>query len=390
MIHPGKRVVVTCSALGAALVAPPAASAAVDPGLRPVIDALTCRKQCQAIDAGAPGSLVQVSGPNVGAVTKVILLGRPGARDDKTVAAMPTSPTSTLITIPAGARTGPVRAITSEGMRSARSSRRLMVGRPGSKPRRGSLLQARADVRRVTGETVPSVSFYLRSARAQDVAVDVLRNGQTVAHWDVPAVPGGSVQSIAWTTAGQPEGRYTWRVWPKADADAAAAMAPSKAGGGAAAPTTATAAANVRGPAFYVVRHVFPIVGPHDYGGAAGRFGAGRDGHSHQGQDVFAKCGTPLVAVSSATIKTNDREGRAGNYIVLAADDGVDYAYMHMQSPSPLKKGAKVTAGQRVGLVGDTGVASGCHLHFEIWPAPGWYSGGSPIDPLPILKSWDV
>jgi murein DD-endopeptidase MepM/ murein hydrolase activator NlpD len=121
----------------------------------------------------------------------------------------------------------------------------------------------------------------------------------------------------------------------------------------------------------------------------AGRFGASRGGRTHQGQDVFAKCGTPLVAVTGGTIKFSGEQSLAGNYIVLKADDGFDYAYMHLREPSPLKRDDTVTAGQRVGNVGDTGDAVGCHLHFEVWPAPGWYSGGSPIDPLPILKSWD-
>jgi len=384
-----QRLVVTCSAFAAALAAPAAAEAAADPKLRPVVEAITCRTACQAIDAGAAGSVAQISGQNVGAITSVILLGRRGKRDDKLVTALPVSATAALITIPSGARTGPVRAITSAGMRSAASARRLMIGRPGGGPRPGRMLQARADIRRVVAGSTPSVSFYVRSAQPQDVAIDVLRNGQVVAHWDVPAVPGGAVHSVTWTATDQPEGRYTWRVWPKADADASAAMAPSRAGGGAAAPTTATAAISAAGPPFYVIRHVFPIAGPHDYGGAAGRFGAGRGGRSHQGQDVFAKCGTPLIAVSGGTIKASTSQSLAGNYIVLTADDGVDYAYMHLRERSPLKKGATVTAGQLVGHVGDTGHAHGCHLHFEVWPAPGWYSGGSPVDPLPILKSWD-
>jgi murein DD-endopeptidase MepM/ murein hydrolase activator NlpD len=143
------------------------------------------------------------------------------------------------------------------------------------------------------------------------------------------------------------------------------------------------------GPSFLVVRHVFPIAGRHTYNLRQGRFGTGRAGHTHQGQDVFAACGTPLVAVTGGTVKMNAVEGNAGNYVVLAGDDGVDYAYMHLRERSPLKKGATVTAGQPLGAVGDTGDAVGCHLHFEIWPAPGWYSGGAPIDPLPALRAWD-
>jgi len=46
--------------------------------------------------------------------------------------------------------------------------------------------------------------------------------------------------------------------------------------------------------------------------------------------------------------------------------------------------------GQPIGFVGRTGDATACHLHFEMWPAPGWYTGGSAVDPLPSLKSWDV
>ena len=43
----------------------------------------------------------------------------------------------------------------------------------------------------------------------------------------------------------------------------------------------------------------------------------------------------------------------------------------------------------RFGFATDTGDAQGCHLHFEAWKAPGWYSGGSPVDPLPMLTAWD-
>ena len=44
-----------------------------------------------------------------------------------------------------------------------------------------------------------------------------------------------------------------------------------------------------------------------------------------------------------------------------------------------VRTGQRVFTGQALGEVGDTGRASGCHLHFELWSAPGWYQGGSPV-----------
>jgi murein DD-endopeptidase MepM/ murein hydrolase activator NlpD len=128
---------------------------------------------------------------------------------------------------------------------------------------------------------------------------------------------------------------------------------------------------------------VFPIAGRHTYGDG---MGAGR---GHQGQDVFARCGTPLVALYDATVQYKAFQSRAGNYVVLQTADGASYAYMHLQSPSPLKRGQLVSAGDPVGKVGQTGRASGCHLHFEQWSAPGWYEGGKPVDPLPLLRRLD-
>ncbi|HEV2062201.1 MAG TPA: M23 family metallopeptidase, partial [Solirubrobacteraceae bacterium] len=128
---------------------------------------------------------------------------------------------------------------------------------------------------------------------------------------------------------------------------------------------------------------VFPIAGRHTYGDG---MGAGR---GHQGQDVFARCGTPLVALYDATVQHKASHSRAGHYVVLQTADGSSFAYMHLQSPSPLRRGDVVFAGDPVGRVGDTGRASGCHLHFEQWTAPGWYEGGTAIDPLPLLKSLD-
>ena len=130
---------------------------------------------------------------------------------------------------------------------------------------------------------------------------------------------------------------------------------------------------------------VFPVQGKYDFGTEVNRFGGGR---GHKGQDVFATCGTPVVAALSGRVTLAKWQDRAGNYVVIKASDGTGQAYMHLQRPASVEKGQTVTAGEPIGLVGDTGRASGCHLHFELWTAPGWYEGGEPIDPLPALRQW--
>jgi murein DD-endopeptidase MepM/ murein hydrolase activator NlpD len=132
---------------------------------------------------------------------------------------------------------------------------------------------------------------------------------------------------------------------------------------------------------------VFPIAGPHDLGRSiANRFGGGR---GHEGQDMFARCGTPLVAAHEAKVARAEYQGAAGNYVVLAERDGEALAYMHLRDPALVEVGDRVSAGERVGFVGDSGRADGCHLHLEHWTAPGYYTGGAPVDPLPWLERLD-
>lgn len=138
-------------------------------------------------------------------------------------------------------------------------------------------------------------------------------------------------------------------------------------------------------------RHIFPVRGPHNFGSSGSVFGAPRGDHRHQGQDVAADCGTPMVAPAGGTVVTRSYQaGGAGYYIVIRArSTGQDYVFMHMQTPGPLATGDKVLTGQEIGRVGTTGSSTGCHLHFERWGQPGWYQGGAPFDPLPGLKYWD-
>jgi murein DD-endopeptidase MepM/ murein hydrolase activator NlpD len=139
--------------------------------------------------------------------------------------------------------------------------------------------------------------------------------------------------------------------------------------------------------------HRFPVVGPHTFGGEGSRYGADRDGgkRKHQGQDVSAAEGTPMVAARGGFVRTvaNQPSG-AGVYIVIrGAGESRDYVYMHLVEGSPtVKAGDTVRTGQLIGKVGNTGASSGPHLHFEIWQG-AWQAGGTPIDPLPLLQSWD-
>lgn len=136
---------------------------------------------------------------------------------------------------------------------------------------------------------------------------------------------------------------------------------------------------------------VFPVQGLHSFGGPDNAFGAPRGGHVHQGQDVFAACGTKVVAVHPGFVRSNDfQAGGAGYYMVLHSNlTGQDHVLAHLKGPSWAAAGTPVYAGQQIGKVGATGDAVGCHLHFEMWTSPGWFKGGVPYDPLPSLVYWD-
>lgn len=129
---------------------------------------------------------------------------------------------------------------------------------------------------------------------------------------------------------------------------------------------------------------IFPIRGAHElwegFGGA----------RNHGGADIGAACGTPLVAALPGRVESSKYEPRAGNYLVIDVKGvDADIIYMHMREPSPLQVGQLVSAGQPVGNVGDTGNASGCHLHFEYWTGEAWL-GGEAIDPVPYLSQWEA
>lgn len=128
---------------------------------------------------------------------------------------------------------------------------------------------------------------------------------------------------------------------------------------------------------------VFPVRGSYSYWDG---FGASR---GHQGVDVGARCGTPLVAALPGKVTRRATHSAAGHYVVIKVKGlNADIVYMHLAGPAQVRPGQSVGTGQPVGAVGDSGNASGCHLHFEYWIGRYW-RGGSPVDPMPHLREWE-
>ena len=85
----------------------------------------------------------------------------------------------------------------------------------------------------------------------------------------------------------------------------------------------------------------------------------------HQGVDLSANSGTPIVASRGGTVTTATYGNSAGYYVTINHGDGFSSIYMHM-SNYIVSAGQTVSQGQTIGYVGKSGVASGYHLHFGI------------------------
>jgi hypothetical protein len=113
-------------------------------------------------------------------------------------------------------------------------------------------------------------------------------------------------------------------------------------------------------------------------------FGDPRDGgkRDHEGIDIFAPRGTPVVAVAPGVI-TAVRSTAIGGHVVWQRDDtrGVTYYYAHLHEQA-VRTGQRVAAGDRIGTVGNTGNARSTppHLHFAVY-RPGQIA----LDPVPFL-----
>ena len=110
----------------------------------------------------------------------------------------------------------------------------------------------------------------------------------------------------------------------------------------------------------------------------ADTWGASRSGgRSHEGVDLIASAGTPLVAVVSGQAEMRS-SSLGGNSVRILGDNGDYYFYAHLSSYAGSSR--RVSQGEVIGYVGMTGNTSVNHLHFEVHPG-----NGSPVNPYPYV-----
>jgi murein DD-endopeptidase MepM/ murein hydrolase activator NlpD len=134
----------------------------------------------------------------------------------------------------------------------------------------------------------------------------------------------------------------------------------------------------VRPPAHYGGgKFLWPVVGGNNY--ISQYFHAG-----HYAIDIAGDYGSKVVAVGDGTVEFAGWKNNGGGYQVwIAHGDGLFTTYNHM-SAITVGTGETVTRGQQVGKTGQSGNATGPHLHFEVWRGPVW-NGGTRVNPLLYL-----
>ncbi|MEE1833848.1 M23 family metallopeptidase [Streptomyces sp. SP17KL33] len=100
----------------------------------------------------------------------------------------------------------------------------------------------------------------------------------------------------------------------------------------------------------------------------------------HTGIDFPVSYGTPVMAATDGTVRTQWNSAY-GNMVIVTAKDGTETWYCHL-STYKVASGTTVKAGDTIAYSGNSGNSTGPHLHFEVHPV-----GGSAIDPLPWLRS---
>ena len=99
----------------------------------------------------------------------------------------------------------------------------------------------------------------------------------------------------------------------------------------------------------------------------------------HKGIDIGASMGESVVAAAAGRVTTVAYSGARGYYIVVDHGSGYVTLYQHL-SRQDVKVGDIVKAGQQIGAVGETGISTAPHLHFEV------HVNGTPVDPLQFFE----
>jgi murein DD-endopeptidase MepM/ murein hydrolase activator NlpD len=132
--------------------------------------------------------------------------------------------------------------------------------------------------------------------------------------------------------------------------------------------------------------------GPVTYTGGAFRWPVSGGGnyisqyyrYGHYGLDIAADYGSSVRSAAGGTVIFAGWKGNGGGYQVwIAHGSGIYSTYNHMSAIS-VGSGQQVAKGQQVGRIGQSGRATGPHLHFEVWRGGIW-SGGSRVNPLAYL-----
>jgi murein DD-endopeptidase MepM/ murein hydrolase activator NlpD len=348
-----------------------ASGGGVRPPNSPKVSDVVCVSTCGGMHKATVNSKVELSGRHLEHVTRVLFTAAGGGRVE--AAPVRAARRSVRVKVPAGAATG--RPKVTDSYRTSRSPTALKIVDPGQIQHSADfkLRSASAKPRKsyYYGRKSPRVKYMFTSVEPTDVRIDVVRrpDGRVVDSWVEPAQDPNTVHVAKWSglRRGKPaaNGGYKFRVGPQSGS-----------------------MASTSGARFSYHRFKFPIRGRHSYGDGVG---APRSGHTHQGQDLMARCGTPLVAARGGRVQWRAYHSSAGYYLVIdGKKTGHDYVYMHLKRRSRLREGQVVRTGQRIGVVGDSGNAQGCHLHFEEWSAPGWYAGGAFLRGVTRhLKKWD-
>ncbi|WP_373568626.1 DUF5930 domain-containing protein [Paracoccus actinidiae] len=105
-----------------------------------------------------------------------------------------------------------------------------------------------------------------------------------------------------------------------------------------------------------------------------------RWGRAHEGIDMAAPVGTPIHAPGDGVVTFAGRQGAYGNLIKIEHELGVETRYGHL-SRIRVKVGQRVSQGERIGDMGNTGRSTGPHLHYEV------RMKGRAVDPMSFIKA---